>query len=206
MAHPNYDEFWKKEAWVNQLHASPVPNLNVAGFWDQEDPWGPWQIFRHAAEQDPDHTDFMVAGPWYHGEWQTPKGDSIGLIAFGGHETAREFREEIEAPFFRYYLHGVRREAGLAGNDVRVRLEHVAHLSRVAAKGGTLTNLYLHADGTLSFVAPTARRLARTASTSPIRRTPSPIARARSRRHIRLAIGAPGRSPTSGSWITGPMC
>ena len=27
-------------------------------------------------------------------------------IPFGGHETAREFRENIEAPFFRYYLHG----------------------------------------------------------------------------------------------------
>ena len=72
MAHPNYDDFWKKEAWVNQLHSSTVPNLNVAGFWDQEDPWGPWQIFRHAEQHDPDHTNFMVAGPWYHGEWQTP--------------------------------------------------------------------------------------------------------------------------------------
>ena len=38
--HPDYDDFWKKEAWVRQLHASTVPNLNVAGFWDQEDPVG----------------------------------------------------------------------------------------------------------------------------------------------------------------------
>ena len=106
MAHPNYDEFWKNEAWVNQLHSSTVPNLNVAGFWDQEDPWGPWQIFRHEAEHDPDHTDLMVAGPWFHGEWQTPEGDRIGLIPFGGHETALEFRRDVEAPFFRYYLHG----------------------------------------------------------------------------------------------------
>ena len=37
--HPDYDEFWKKESWVSQLHSSTVPNLNVAGFWDQEDPW-----------------------------------------------------------------------------------------------------------------------------------------------------------------------
>src|SRR6202158_6234728 len=29
VAHPDYDEFWKKEAWVSQLHASTVPNLNV---------------------------------------------------------------------------------------------------------------------------------------------------------------------------------
>ena len=75
VAHPDYDEFWKREAWIRQLHASTVPNLNVAGFFDQEDPWGPWQIFRHAAEHDPDHTNFMVAGPWYHGQWRSPKGD-----------------------------------------------------------------------------------------------------------------------------------
>ncbi|MGH7670384.1 MAG: CocE/NonD family hydrolase, partial [Gemmatimonadaceae bacterium] len=106
VAHPAYDDFWKGEAWVRQLHASTVPNLNVAGFFDQEDPWGPWQIFRAAAEHDPDHTDFMVAGPWYHGEWQSLRGDSIGQVALGGHQTAREFRETIEAPFFRYYLHG----------------------------------------------------------------------------------------------------
>jgi putative CocE/NonD family hydrolase len=51
--HPNYDAFWQQEAWVNQLHNSPVPNLNVAGFWDQEDPWGPWKIWRNAEENDP---------------------------------------------------------------------------------------------------------------------------------------------------------
>ncbi len=106
MAHPNYDDFWQKEAWVNQLHSSTVPNLNVAGFWDQEDPWGPWQIFRHAEQHDPDHDNFMVAGPWYHGEWQTPVGDRIGIVPFGGHKTALEFRRNIQAAFFRYYLHG----------------------------------------------------------------------------------------------------
>src|SRR5437879_5305038 len=37
VAHPDYDDFWKREAWVSQLHASTVPNLNVARFWDQED-------------------------------------------------------------------------------------------------------------------------------------------------------------------------
>jgi predicted acyl esterase len=105
MAHPNYDDFWKKEAWVNQLPASTVPNLNVAGFWDQEDPWGPWEIFRHAEEHDPDSTNFMVAGPWFHGGWHAPEGDSLGPLGFSGHKTALEFRKEIEAPFFRHYLH-----------------------------------------------------------------------------------------------------
>src|SRR6185503_19462771 len=52
------------------------------------------------------HWNDIVAGPWFHGQWRTLKADSIGLITFGGHETAREFRENIETPFFRYYLHG----------------------------------------------------------------------------------------------------
>jgi len=154
VAHPDYDEFWKKEAWVSQLHASTVPNLNVAGFWDQEDPWGPWQIFRHAAEHDPDHANFMVAGPWYHGEWRAPKGDGIGLITFGGHETAREFREMIEAPFFRYYLHG----RGAKPTWQATTFQSGANRWRTYAAWPPPEvkpeNLYLHADGTLSFDRP----------------------------------------------------
>jgi putative CocE/NonD family hydrolase len=152
--HPDYDDFWKKEAWVNQLHASTVPNLNVAGFWDQEDPWGPWQIFRHAEEKDPEHTNFMVAGPWFHGQWQTPKADSIGLIPFGGHETAREFREEIEAPFFRYYLHGQGQKPAWQASTFQSGSNTWHSYAAWPPKEAKPTNLYLHSDGTVSFTAP----------------------------------------------------
>jgi len=154
--HPDYDDFWKKEAWVNQLHASTVPNLNVAGFWDQEDPWGPWQIFHHAAESDPQHTNFMVAGPWYHGEWQSPKGDVIGLIPFGGHETAREFRENIEAPFFRFYLHGQGEKPAWQASTFQSGSNTWHTYAAWPPNEAKPTNLYLHADGTLSFTAPDA--------------------------------------------------
>jgi uncharacterized protein len=154
--HPDYDEFWKKEAWVNQLHASTVPNLNVAGFWDQEDPWGPWQIFRHAAESDPEHTNFIVAGPWYHGEWQSPKGDSIGLVQFGGHETAREFRENIQAPFFRYYLHGNGAKPAWQASTFQSGSNTWHTYPAWPPKEAKPTKLYLHGDGTLSFAAPAA--------------------------------------------------
>jgi putative CocE/NonD family hydrolase len=154
--HPNYDDFWKKEAWVNQLHSSTVPNLNVAGFWDQEDPWGPWQIFRHAAENDSQHTDLMVAGPWFHGEWQSPKGDSIGLVGLGGHETAREFRENIEAPFFRYYLHHKGEKPAWQATTFQSGSNQWRTYAVWPPKEAKPTNLYLHADGTLSFAAPTS--------------------------------------------------
>ncbi len=154
VTHPDYDVFWKKEAWISQLHASTVPNLNVAGFWDQEDPWGPWQIFRHAADHDPDHTNFMVAGPWYHGEWHAPKGDSIGLIALGGHETAREFRETIEAPFFRYYLHGSGEKPVWRASTFQSGANRWRTYAAWPPPDAKPTSLYLHADGTLSFDRP----------------------------------------------------
>jgi putative CocE/NonD family hydrolase len=154
--HPDYDQFWKREAWVNQLHASTVPNLNVAGFWDQEDPWGPWQIFGHAGESDPQHTNFMVAGPWFHGEWRSGKGESIGIIPFGGHETAREFRENIEAPFFRYYLHGKGDKPQWQASTFQSGSNRWHTYPVWPPKEAKNTNLYLHADGTLSFNPPNA--------------------------------------------------
>jgi putative CocE/NonD family hydrolase len=154
VAHPNYDAFWQREAWVRQVHASTVPNLNVAGFWDQEDPWGPWQIFRRAAAHDPDHTNFIVAGPWYHGEWWSPTGDSIGLIPFGGHETAREFREQIEAPFFRHYLHGTGEKPAWQASTFQTGSNRWRTYAAWPPKEATKRSLYLHVDGTLSFDAP----------------------------------------------------
>ncbi len=152
--HPNYDGFWKREAWVRQLHSSPVPNLNVAGFWDQEDPWGPWMIFRNSEENDAQAHNFMVAGPWYHGEWQSEEGSSIGEIPFGGHATAREFREHIEAPFFRYYLHGEGAKFAWKASTFESGSNTWHTYEQWPPSEAKRENLYLHADGTLSFDAP----------------------------------------------------
>jgi hypothetical protein len=152
--HPDYDSFWRGEAWVNQLHSTPVASLNVAGFWDQEDPWGPWQIFRNSAQSDPDHRNFIVAGPWYHGEWQSPKGEKIGIIPFGGHETAREFRENIEAPFFRYYLHGEGEKFPWTVTTFQTGSNSWRRYREWPPAGATHKNLYLHSNGTLSFDPP----------------------------------------------------
>jgi putative CocE/NonD family hydrolase len=154
--HPDYDDFWKREAWVNQLHASTVPNLNVAGFWDQEDPWGPWQIFRHAKEHDPEHTDFMVAGPWFHGEWAGTAGEKIGIIPFGGHETGTEFRANIQAPFFRYYLHGQGEKPAWQASTFQTGSNTWHTYAAWPPPESKPTNLYLLGDGTLSFRAPSS--------------------------------------------------
>jgi uncharacterized protein len=153
--HPDYDEYHKREAWVTQIHSSTVPNLNVAGFWDQEDPWGPWQIFGRAAEHDPDGTNFIVAGPWLHGQWQSTA-DHIGIIPFGGHATGVEFRENIEAPFFRYYLHGEGAKPAWKASMFETGANTWRTYAAWPPAESKPTSLYLNADGTLSFVAPGA--------------------------------------------------
>lgn len=154
--HPNYDEFWHREAWVNQLHASPVPNLNVAGFWDQEDPWGPWKIFRNSEENDPQGNNFMVAGPWSHGQWQSERADKIGEIPFGGHPTGREFRENIEAPFFRYYLHGAGEKFPWKVSTFQSGSNTWHAYTAWPPREVKATSLYLQSNGTLSFDPPPA--------------------------------------------------
>jgi putative CocE/NonD family hydrolase len=47
----------------------------------------------------------IVLGPWYHGGWAEPGGDSLGPIRLSGN-TADYFREQIQRPWFAYYLHG----------------------------------------------------------------------------------------------------
>jgi putative CocE/NonD family hydrolase len=154
IAHPNYDAFWQQQAWVEGLHRSSVPNLNVAGFWDQEDPWGPWQIFRHAAESDPEHTNLIVAGPWFHGSWHRANISTLGPMPLG-QDTSQAFRQLIEAPFFAYWLHDQGPKPDWAAKIFQTG-SNVWRTYPAWPPASKATSLYLHADGTLSFEPPGA--------------------------------------------------
>ena len=45
VAHPNYDAFWQKQAMASYMTRVTVPTLDVAGWWDQEDFYGPQKIY-----------------------------------------------------------------------------------------------------------------------------------------------------------------
>jgi putative CocE/NonD family hydrolase len=150
--HPDYDAFWKGLAWVDALHGAAVPTLNVAGFWDQEDPWGPWQIYRHAAANDPSKVNLMAAGPWIHGGWHGAA-TSVGAVPLG-EDTGKSFREQVEAPFFAYWLHDKGQKPTYAATMFETgsnRWRTYAAWPPAAAKP---KSLYLHADGSLSFEKP----------------------------------------------------
>jgi putative CocE/NonD family hydrolase len=77
------------------------------------------------------------------------------LVPFAGHETAREFRENIEAPFFRYYLHGVGEKPAWQATTFQSGSNSWHTYAAWPPKDAKPTKLYFHADGTLSFEPPT---------------------------------------------------
>jgi len=102
--HPNYDEFWKRQAFARYLTAVKVPILHVAGWWDQEDFYGPQTIYAYMEAHDSAKRNFFVAGPWNHGQWGR-NGSRLGAIDFGS-DTSQYYRENIFQPWIDYWLRG----------------------------------------------------------------------------------------------------
>jgi putative CocE/NonD family hydrolase len=80
-----------------------VPTLNVAGWWDQEDFYGPIKIYETLEPHDTQHRNYLVVGPWNHGGWSGASGRKLGDVDFGS-ETALYYRKSIQAPWFAFWL------------------------------------------------------------------------------------------------------
>ena len=109
--HPDYDAFWQKRNAAASLVKENVPGgkfpafLIVAGFYDAEDCYGPFEVFNRLKTQTPDTEVFLCAGPWYHGAWKKSWYRNIGNVWFSPW-SAEYFREQVEFPFFEHYLNG----------------------------------------------------------------------------------------------------
>ena len=102
--HPNYDSFWQRQAFAPYLNAVKLPIIHVAGWWDQEDFYGPQKIYELMERHDTQRRNYFVAGPWNHGGWNG-NGRKLGAIDFGG-DTAAYYREKIFQPWFDHWLRG----------------------------------------------------------------------------------------------------
>lgn len=151
--HPNYDSFWKQEAVQLILTQTTVPNLNVAGWWDQEDYWGPMKIYETLEKNDADHKNYLVVGPWRHGGWGGD-GKNLGPIEFG-EDQSKYFREKIKAPWFAYWL----KDKGSMSQPEAMTFETGRNTwerynAWPPADGIQMRKLYTAASGALSFDAP----------------------------------------------------
>jgi len=154
MAHPNYDAYWKSINVTRYLKKLHVPTLNVAGWWDAEDFYGPMKIYDHLEKMDAEGKNFLVVGPWRHGGWAGTDGSKLWDIEFGSN-TSEYFKTNVEAPWFAYHL----KDKGAL--ELPEALAFVTGANRWERyktwPPASLTvekKLYFHADRYLSFEAP----------------------------------------------------
>ncbi len=160
---PTYTKFWQDMAVEKRLGEPGVPTLEVGGYWDQEDMWGPQAEYAamrpHEPANDPLHKVFLVLGPWNHGGWARGPGDSLGgdfgKITFDGQQTGALYRHTIEAPFFEFYL---KAKPGFDLEDTASFRTGENQWHRYAAwpptAGFQLAKAYLAPDKTLTQTAP----------------------------------------------------
>jgi uncharacterized protein len=139
----------------NTLHAVAVPTLTVGGYWDQEDMWGAQEEYRALEPFDTKGVNFLVLGPWNHGEWASTR-RHLGVVDFG-EVTTDEYRERFEAPFFAYYL---KDEPGYSLKDTaafQTGSNQWKVYSHWPPRESKPRNLYLAQDGELSFAKPSGK-------------------------------------------------
>lgn len=150
MRHGTYDAYWKKRNVLNYLGEISHPVLNVAGWFDAEDFYGPMEIYYRIEKNLPKNKSTLVVGPWRHGGWSRGTGASLGDIRFHSN-TAEYYRNEIEFPFFRYHLKDIGSPPGSeaiafeTGSNIWRRFDHWP------PRNVTESNLYFTSDGKLMF-------------------------------------------------------
>src|SRR5205814_6381467 len=77
--------------------------MTVGGWFDAEDLFGALNTYKSIERQSPGAQNILVMGPWFHGGWSRSDGDFLGNVQFGS-KTGVFYRENIELPFFNYYL------------------------------------------------------------------------------------------------------
>jgi putative CocE/NonD family hydrolase len=107
--HTTYDDFWKPRSLWKHMKNISCAVLNVGGWYDAEDPMGPFHIYRAVEKNNPATVNVLAMGPWEHAGWGWGRGDSLGNLGFGV-PTAEEFRQNVEFPFFMKYLKDARAE------------------------------------------------------------------------------------------------
>lgn len=153
MKHPDNDEFWASRDIRTHLKNMKPAVLTVGGWFDAEDLFGALHVYDAIKKQNPGSDNRLVMGPWFHGGWSRGDGDHLGFVNFDS-KTSVFFRENIEFPFFNYYLKGKGDgklpEAYVFETGTNVWRKHATWPPAEASA----KTLYFHANGALTFQAP----------------------------------------------------
>jgi putative CocE/NonD family hydrolase len=131
--------------------------MNVAGWWDQEDFYGPQKAYETWEKKDTKHKNYIVIGPWNHGGWARGKGMKLGNINFDSVATGETFRKDIQARWFAYHLKGKGDGKFAEATTFQTGSNQWKNYESWPPANAVKTNLYFNANGTLSFNAPSAK-------------------------------------------------
>jgi putative CocE/NonD family hydrolase len=101
--HDSYDAFWQARDVRPHLRDIDPATLVVGGWYDAEDLFGALETYRAIERSSPRADNRLVMGPWYHGQWASADGASLGDMQFG-ENTSEFYQREIEFPFFMQHL------------------------------------------------------------------------------------------------------
>jgi uncharacterized protein len=152
-AHPDYDEFWKTRDPRQYLKNVTPAVMTVGGWFDAEDLYGALHTYEAIEKQNlPSARNFLVMGPWSHGQWAFGKGTHLGNIYWG--LDANEKFASLEKSFFDYYLKG---EGNLVMPEATIFVTGTnewRNFDTWPPKNVTEKNLYLLDSEKASFKAP----------------------------------------------------
>ncbi len=103
ISHPNYDNFWKARNPIQFLKNVGPAVMTVGGWFDAEDLYGTLHTYQAIEKQNPQsHPNYLVMGPWSHGQWAIGEAENLGNIYWG--QDANKSYQELEVKFFDHYL------------------------------------------------------------------------------------------------------
>ncbi len=102
MNHPNYDDFWKARDPMPHLKSIEPAVLVVGGWFDAEDLYGPLKTYAAIEAQNTGNDNYLIMGPWSHGQWSSLEAMRLGNIHFDSNTA--DFYKKLELDFFNYYL------------------------------------------------------------------------------------------------------
>lgn len=103
LAHPDYDAFWQERNALPHFKDIRAATLVVGGFYDAENLYGALQLYRAIEKNNPKAQNYLVMGPWSHGQWARDYGQHLGPVPFDS-KTSLFYRKEIEFEFFQHFL------------------------------------------------------------------------------------------------------
>ena len=152
-SHPDYDDFWKARDPQQFLKNVKPAVMTVGGWFDAEDLYGALHTYESIEKQNsPLLKNYLVMGPWSHGQWAFGKGNNLGNI-YWGLDANKKF-QTLEKNFFDFYLKGDGKPDFAEATIFVTGSNEWRTFDTWPPKNINEKNLYFQPAGDMSFITP----------------------------------------------------